>query len=192
MLGLSGLGQSALGALPPNGTLPLSSYCPGTIVINRQEQPWHPASLFFAGVRASNTAPPGAIKTNLFNVQEIPGHPRPSFNPGIQGPNVRPPVADSLITRQEMPWHPLPRMWAGLQQIGNVGLTPEIVPRVFVVQEMPWHPRPLMFSAPPPTPKSIAKYQFFNSQQQPWHPNSMFFAGHFPVDYEDIQVLIIF
>ena len=191
MLGLGGLAQAALAALPPNGTAPPTSLRAGTIEFIRQEPPWHPLPRFLAGVQGPNVAAPPQVRSSLLTQQEPPWHPTGRFWIGIQGPNVRPPIVDAMWLRHEMPWHPIGKYWAGQQQAGNVGLTPEIIPRVYVVQEQPWHPRSYLWSAPPPTPRSQVKYQFIGTQAQPWHPSSVFFAGLFPIDYEEVQVLII-
>jgi hypothetical protein len=199
MLGLTGLGVAALADLGSFGAVP-SQPASNTFIITQAadhyaayERAARGFFFFNAGVQGPNVAAPPQVASILITRQEPPWHPGSSFWAGIQGPNVRPPVSDTLIIRQQQPWHPSSFLWAGRQQAGNVG--PPSTGKIVLVttQQQPWHPSSFMLSAPPPVPKQVPDQQaVIIQQQQPWHPSSLFFAGTFPMDYEDIQVLIIF
>lgn len=192
MLGLSGLAQSAVAALPPAGTPPLSSVRNGTTLLTRQEMPDHPSSRFWGGVVAANVEPFATLHYSIFTTQEQPSHPRSNFWSGVQGPNVAPPVTAKIIIRQEQPGHPPSFLWSGRQQTGNV--RPVVSDTVMVRQEQPWHPRPgtFLWSAPPPVPPSNAFIQpLITRQQAPWHPSSFFHAGTAPIAFEDVQFFVI-
>lgn len=199
MLGFTGLGQAAVAAFGPNGTPPAQPASTTFIITQAAdhyaayEQAARGYFFFNAGVQGPNVAAAPQVRSSLITVQEPPWHPGSFFLPGRQGPNVRPPTTDTLITRQQPPWHPGSFFWAGQQQIGNVG--PPSVGKIFLftTQQQPWHPPSFLFSAPPPVPKQLPNQQpSINRQEQPWHPGSLFFAGTFPIDYEDVQVFVIF
>ena len=170
MLGLTGLGQSAIAAFGPNGTPPAISEFNGTFLIT-------PAVL---GNHAADYE--RAARGYRF------------FQAGVQGPNVAPPplVRSTIIVTQEQPNHPGPKLWPGFQ-LGNVGPWSTGVTYLFGRQEQPWHPRSYFWVAPPPVPKQLPFEQsLMLRQEQPWHPRPFFNSGTIPFDYEDVQVLIIF
>jgi hypothetical protein len=203
MLGLTGLGQSAIAAFGPNGTPPAISEFNGTFLITPAVLGNHAADyeraargyrFFQAGVQGPNVAPNPQVRNVFIGRQEQPYHPGPFFQTGVQGPNVAPPplVRSTIIVTQEQPNHPGPKLWPGFQ-LGNVGPWSTGVTYLFGRQEQPWHPRSYFWVAPPPVPKQLPFEQsLMLRQEQPWHPGSFFNSGTIPFDYEDVQVLIFF
>jgi hypothetical protein len=161
MIGLTGLGQAAIAAFGPNGTVPAQ---PASSVFIFTSTGDHAAAyeqasrgyvFFFAGVTPGNTASPPQVKSDLILRQEQPWHPGSRFWWGVQGPNVEAPVTYELILRQEQPWHPGSFLWAGRQQAGNVAPPDAGQVVLLTTQQQPWHPPSFLFSAPPPVPKAI-------------------------------------
>jgi hypothetical protein len=183
MIGLTGLGQAAIAAFGPNGTVPAQ---PASSVFIFTSTGDHAAAyeqasrgyvFFFAGVTPGNTASPPQVKSDLILRQEQPWHPGSRFWWGVQGPNVEAPVTYELILRQEQPWHPGSFLWAGRQQAGNVAPPDAGQVVLLTTQQQPWHPPSFLFSAPPPVPKAIPfKQPAIIVQERPWHPGSLFSA----------------
>lgn len=120
---------------------------PGFIFI-RQEAPFHPGSVFRAGVQGPNVRAP--ISDTLFIRQQQPDHPLPFVRQSRQGPNVRPPISDGIFLRQQMPDHPLPRVWRHHPTTASIGIG--ITSYVITRQEQPfqalWPPPPMRSGIP--------------------------------------------
>ena len=103
---------------------------------------------------------------------------------GIQGPNVdNQNVVKSVFTRQEQPFHPLPRVWAGRfpDPVANFG---QLKTGIITTQERPFHPPSRVWPGRFPDPVSNYnqhKYYAFNVQEQPRHPLPRVWAGTPPI-----------
>ena len=172
---------------------------PGTVIVRQYVPLRHTPSLLWPGVEPTNPTvtpifPPGTV----IGRQELPDHPRSALWFGIppDNPLVNPvPPPGKLIYGQQYPLdHPLPRLWAGLQQIQNIA-TPAQIGRIGVFREevdYPRHPRSKFVNGPMPHAllfplPGIA----IGSVERPHHPAPFLFAGQFPVAYEERQFFII-
>lgn len=139
-------------------------------ILGRQESPFHPGSLLSStpGVTTSTFKAPNRDFT--IGVQEFPWHPRSSLATGPQGPNVRPPIADNILTKQELPFHPLPFL-TSTPGVTNPTSRPPVTDTVLVRQQSPDHPSSTFRSGiqGPNVRVSITDY-IIKFQEQPFHP----------------------
>lgn len=139
----------------------------------RQEQPFHPSSTWQTGIQGPNVRPPTsdtvflqqeqpyhpgpffrpsqptvlpAVIRGTFTTQELllDRLGRAFVQTGVQGPNVRPPISDTVLLKQEQPYHPLSYYTPGIQ---GPNVKSPISDFVLTRQELPFHPG--SFVAPP-------------------------------------------
>jgi hypothetical protein len=118
-------------------------------VLGRQEQPTHPPSLLQSGVGQAPVVPPLSQQPILVR-QEQPWHPSPALAHWAPRVSFRPLLADTVLGRQEQPGHPSSSSWPGIYISRAPGQIQ--APPLLTTQEFPWHPLPALrhWPAPPP------------------------------------------
>lgn len=142
--------------------------------------PPQPLPILRAGVFAQPSASPTEGRSYSLPKEELPR--TNNYNILISGvaPQVLrlPPITRTLITRQEQPSHPLPRVSIGVppQRVIMLAGTRSAITR----QEQPGHPGPRLWPGLPPVPPPpvppVTRIATTRREQPP-HPGSQAFAG---------------